>query len=136
MSFNGQANLADQPVKLADMQPGDRVIVHHLGKESGREATELSIERIMPAEGTIVEVKNDAAKNEQILRLNVGTNEKPQFVEWPFAPNCEISINDRRLVDNQMLKPTDLKPGDKASVSHDSHLVKVYAHIGRFTTRA
>ena len=128
ISFNGQAELEGQPVKLTDLQLGDRVVVHHLGKEAGREATELWIERVVPAEGTIAEVKTDAAKNEQSLRLNVGTNEKPQLIELPCAPDCEVTINERRLVNNQVLKPSDLKPGDKVKVDHDAHIVKVSAY--------
>jgi eukaryotic-like serine/threonine-protein kinase len=128
IAFNGQTELAGQPVKLSDMQPGDRVEAHHLGTESGREATELWIERVVPAEGTIVEVKTDPARNEQSLRINVGTNESPQLIELPCAPDCEVTINDRRLVNNQVLKPSDLKPGDKVSVAHDAHIVKANAH--------
>ncbi len=126
--FNGQTELAGQPVKLADLRPGDRVDVHHLGKETGREATELAVERVVDVEGKIVEVKTDEAKNEQVLTLNVGTDEKPQLTELPFAPDCEVTINGRQLANDQVLKPADLKPGDKATVAHDSRVVKVTAH--------
>ena len=128
ISLNGQTELAGQPVKLADLQVGDRIVVHHLGKDNGREATEMTVDRLVTAEGKIGEVKVDEAKNEARLTLNVGTDDKPQLVEFPVAPECEITINSRRLVNDQVLKPTDLKPGDAATVEHDSRIVKVTAN--------
>jgi eukaryotic-like serine/threonine-protein kinase len=126
ITFNGQAELDGQPVKLSDVQNGDRAVVHHLGKETGREATELSIERLVTVDGKIVEVKGDAAKNEQTLTLMTAVD-KP-LIQLPFAPDCEVAINDQRLANDQVLKPGDLKPGDQATVAHDSRVVKVSAH--------
>ena len=128
INFNGQIQLAGRPVALADLQPGDRVVVHHLGKETGREATEFAAERVVADKGAIGAVKTDAAKKQQSLTLNVGTDAKPQLVEFPFAPACEITINGRRLINDQVLTPADLKPGDKATVAHDTRIVKVDAH--------
>ncbi len=129
ISLNGQTDIAGQNVTLADLQPGDRVVAHHLGEEKKerREATELSVERAVDVEGKVAEIITDAAKKEQSLKLNVGTGESTQFVVFPFASNCEIIINDQRLLNDEVLKPADLKPGDTASITHDSDILKVSA---------
>ncbi len=128
ITLNGQAKIADKPVALADLRAGDRVVVHHLGKNDVREATELSAQRIVSKEGRIVELKPDAASKELTLTLNIGTNAKPQLLTLPFAPNCEITLNDRRVLNEKLLRPSDLRPGDRATVSHDNRVVGVRAY--------
>ncbi len=128
ITLNGQPQLAGKPVTLADLHPGDRVTVHHLGKDTGREATELSAQRVVDAEGKIVELQTDDPKKEPQLKVNVGTDEKPDYLVLPFAPECRITLNGRQLIDNQVLKPADLRTGDKVKLAHDSRAVRVNAY--------
>ncbi len=128
ITLNGRPQLAGQPVKLADLRRDDRVTVHHLGKDTGREATELSVERVVTVEGKIVELSAADAKKEPQLKVNVGTDDKPDFLVLPFAPDCQITLNGRQLINNQVLKPADLRTGNKVKLAHDSRAVRVDAY--------
>lgn len=122
--FNGRKELDGKPVKLADLRANDRVTVQHIGEETGRAAADLSVERVVSLEGVIRDV--DARKGELTVAQGDAGNVKLQ--SWPFAPKCEVTVNDRRFLDQRMLKPADLKPGDKVTVAHDTHVVRVNAY--------
>jgi len=124
ITFNGQAKLDGRPVTLADLQLDDRVVVHHLGKETGREATELAAERVVSTEGIVRDF--DAAKG--TLTVAIGSADHPRLTTLPFAPECEITINDRRFINEKVLNPSDLRPGDKATVAHDTRIVRINAY--------
>lgn len=47
---------------------------------------------------------------------------------FPFAPKCEITINDRRFINEKLLEPGDLRPGDVVTVFHDKQAVRVSAN--------
>ena len=53
IGLNGRADRNGKPVLLADLRPDDRVTVKHVGRETGREATELSAERVESGKGII-----------------------------------------------------------------------------------
>ena len=103
--------------QLADLRPRrPRRRCTTSARTTGREATELAVERVVTAEGKIVATANRRRRRRPQLTLNVGTDEKPQLLTLPFAADCEITINGRRLVNEQLLKPADLRAGDKATV--------------------
>jgi hypothetical protein len=121
--FNGKDQLDGRPVTLADLNVDDRVTVNHYGKPTGRVAIDLSVFRVVTLEGTIRDV--DAAKKE----LAVAPEADPaSVVVLPFAPRCEVTVNHRSELGGRMLKPEDLKPGDRATVSHDTQVVRVDAY--------
>jgi len=125
--INGRPDFDGRPATPTDLLPGDRITVDHIGSESGRKAVEISVERVVPVQGIVAGVKTDASRNETILILNAGTKENPRLVEWPFASDCKISINGRRLSRDRVLNPSDLQPGDEAVVRHDARIVEVEA---------
>lgn len=127
IAFNGNAVLAGKPVTLADLQPDDRVTLHHIGKPTGLEATELSVDRMVTTDGVIRDVQIDAAKKKRTLTLELGSGENAQVVVWPFADPCEIMINNLASINERRLNPSDLQPGDQATVAHDSHVLRVSA---------
>lgn len=122
--FNGRDQLEGKPVKLADLASDDRVSVSHVGGETGRVATELSAERVVSVEGVIRDV--DLKKGE--LTLARGEGPAAKLETWPLDAKCEVTVNDRRILNQQVLKPGDLKPGDKATMAHDSRVVRVHAY--------
>lgn len=122
--FNGRKELDGQPVKLADLRADDRVTVQHVGQDTGRAATELSVERVVRLEGVIRDV--NVKKGE--LTVAQGDGGAAKLQSWPFAPKCEVTINDLRVLNKQMLKPSDLKPGDRVTVAHDTQVVRVNAY--------
>jgi len=120
--FNGTASPDGQPVTLDELEADDRVEVRHLGQETGRTATELSVLRVVVLEGTIRDLDLDG----QELTVACGDDDA-QLVVLPFAPKCEVTVNGRSELAGQLLKPQDLIPGDTARVSHDTHVVRVDA---------
>ncbi len=122
--FNGQETLDGEPVTLDHLRPDDRVEVQHLGGETGRTATALSVLRVVMLEGAIRDVDLDQGE----LTVARGEGEEAELRVLPFAPKCEVTINGRSELAGQLLKPDDLRPGDSARVSHDSHVVRVDAY--------
>lgn len=123
--FNGRNDLDGKPVKLADLKPDDRVVVEDIGDDTGgRTATGLSVQRVVTFEGVIRDV--DLKKGE--LSVAQGEGAAVALVTWPFAPDCEVTINDRRVLGQRLLRPSDLQPGDQATVAHDTRVVRVNAY--------
>jgi len=122
--LNGKDTIDKRPVALADLQPDDRVVVRHLEEETGRGATELTAERVVTFEGLVRGV--DPKKQQITFALGEGDN--PELLTLPYVDTCEVTLNGRRIVDQKDLKPTDLRPGDKARVGHDTRIVRVDAY--------
>ena len=122
--FNGQDQFQRHPVTLADLRPDDRAVVHHLGSETGRVATQLSVERVVTFQGVIRSI--DTKKRRLVFAL--GEGDDPELVTMPYADGCEITINERRFLEQQLLKPGDLLPGDRATVAHNSQIVRIDAY--------
>ena len=114
ITFNGGVS----SMTIADLKANDRASVRHIGRDSGREAAELTIERSVTSEGIIREVQ--AGK----LTLEVGK----KMLTLPLADPCEILINNLSSIDERRLKSSDLLPGDKATVAHDTRIVRIAAH--------
>jgi serine/threonine-protein kinase len=123
--FNGQAVRGGQQVKLADLRPEDRVVVHHIGEERGRQATALRVERDETIEGIIREVIANKNKNE--LTIAVGEGQKAELITRPVAPDCEVTLNLSRFHGERRLRLDDLRPGDRVKVEHDSRIKSVAA---------
>ena len=113
-----------QPVTLGQLKAGDRVEVRHVGGETGRTATELSVLRVVVLEGIVRDVNVERG----MLTVARGKDDRAELVTLPFAPKCEVTINQRSELADQLLKPEDLRPGDTARVSHDAQVVRVDAY--------
>jgi len=122
--FNGKEEIAGQPVGLADLHLGDRVLVHHIGEETGRAATELSVLRVVTDEGIFSKIDEKTGK----IVVALGTAEGGRKLVLPPAPNCDVTINNRRSIGGRLLEPKDLRPGDKVSLAHDVQVVRIDAY--------
>jgi len=122
--FNGHDQLAGHPVTLADLQVDDRVTVRHIEEETGRRALELSAQRLVTSQGVIRQV--DSQKGELIFTR--GSTEQPEVATLPYAPDCEVIINDLRILGERLLTAADLQPGDKVTITHDVRAVRVNAY--------
>jgi len=128
ISFNGNAFLAGKPVTLTDLKPGDRVVARHIGKQFGYQATELNVERIVTLKGIVRDIQVNKAKDKCEAVLETGTGEKAEVVTLPFAGSCEIAVNNLSVIKERRFKPTDLMPGDRVTVTHDTRIVRVEAN--------
>lgn len=127
ITFNGNVIPFIQPVTVTDLRNNDRVVVQHIGRCTGREATELAVERVVTTEGIVRDVRANDAKNDRQLVMEVMAAGKPQAAMLPLLRECEVTINHFSLLGEQRLLPADLKPGDKITVTHDSRIIAVDA---------
>jgi serine/threonine-protein kinase len=121
--INGKDTLGGKPVKLADLQTSDQVTVKHILDETRPEgdrrlATELAVLREVTSEGILRKV----SKTELILETADGKRES-----WPFRERAAIWVNKGNTANQRALAPLDLLAGDKARVTHDTHVVRVDA---------
>jgi serine/threonine protein kinase len=125
ISLNGATQRGGKPLTLADLRADDRVAVRHLGRDTGREATEISAQRIEKQKGKIADLSAD----KKLVKIDVGEPGKPNILALPFAKNCEVSFNGNiKSEDGQLFKPSDLQAGDEVEFSHDMQLLKIDAH--------
>ncbi|MDZ7618914.1 MAG: caspase family protein [Patescibacteria group bacterium] len=121
IAFNGMPQRDGQPVVLADLQVDDRISARHKGVTASRVATELSVTRVVETEGILREVNADRKE----LVVASGPAESPKLVRLPLADKVDVTLNGRRDLDQKLLRPADLKPGDKVTVAHDTRVVRV-----------
>ncbi|MBN1590114.1 MAG: caspase family protein, partial [Pirellulales bacterium] len=124
IGFNAGTTIEGRPVSLADLRPDDRVVVHHLADDQGRRATELAILRVVTAEGVV----RSMDKVKGTLTFAQGEGDKPLMITLPINAECEVTINDRRILNERQLKPADLRPGDQVKLAHDDRIVRVNAY--------
>ncbi|NLE37667.1 MAG: hypothetical protein GX621_06535, partial [Pirellulaceae bacterium] len=123
--LNGKTTLDGRAVALADLKPDDRVTVHHLaGEAESRRATELAVSRVVSTEGVLREL--DAAKG--TLTFALGDEADAAMETLPLRPDCEVTINDRGVLDERRLRPADLRPGDQLKIMHDDRISRIDAY--------
>ena len=107
-------------MQLADLKPDDRVSVHHWGTETGRVARDLAVERDVEFAGVLRNI--DTAKQE--MTFAVGEDANPELVTLPYVVELQVTMNGPAVTEQQLLKPSDLRPGDKAKVLRNVQIVK------------
>lgn len=122
--FNGATTVAGQPVALSQLRPDDRVEVRHVGSATGRVATELAVLRVVVDEGILRQIDLSAGE----LTLARGEAGDGERLVLPLADECTVTLNQRSELNARLLKPDDLRPGDKARLSHDTHVVRIDAY--------
>jgi len=122
VSMNGQIEYQGRLLTLADLQPGDRVVVHRQAG-TGR-ATRIDAYRVVPLQGTLREVDPQRGK----IKLAVGNVVNPWIKTLPVSPDVGITLNGLRAIDGRPVRLSDLAPGDHAAVGHDTHVVRIDAH--------
>jgi serine/threonine-protein kinase len=123
ISLNGDRLWQDKQVRLADLRVGDRVEATHVGNPEGRMAVALNARRLVPLEGVLRAV--NSAKRE--LTIADAAGEGGSLETLPWAEKCQVTLNGRQFLEGELLKLTDLKPGDRVTVQHDTHVARVDA---------
>jgi serine/threonine-protein kinase len=121
---NGKADFNGKPVKLNDLKAGDQATVSHMADESGRTAVELSVLRRVTEQGTIRDL--DVAHSK--LSFTPAEGGDARLIILPVAAECSVTVNQRSEIAGQLLKPKDLRAGDKAAITHDTQIVRVDAY--------
>lgn len=119
-----QLFLNGQAVKLAELQPDDRIDVRHLKHSEGKAARDvirLDAYRTMRLTGFVREVAaRDNKWSLTVVRQNI-----EKVVE--FADDCRIKIDGETQKEGNKFEPSDLKPGDRVRVSYDKLVTAVDA---------
>jgi TusA-related sulfurtransferase len=123
ITFNGKPTLDNHPVRLADLQPGDRVEVASLAEPAGRKAVRLSVERRVKFRGILRAV--EPQRHEFTFAL--GPADNGTLITLPLADACEVTLNNQRQVQQRLVRPGDLQPGDEVLVEHDTKIVRLDA---------
>lgn len=112
------------PGKFADLRPKDEITVRHIPEPNmttGRLATELVALQRQPLTGFLRDVAVD--------RLTIETSQqgKTELVKLSFSADCNVTINGVQVVAGKLLKPEDLKPGDRVTLTHHTEIVELHA---------
>lgn len=122
IEVNGQETIDGRPVALSDLKPEDRVRLEYSGDDESKTATSVSVLRQVTTEGVVRDV------NTADGLLTVERSEDGQRFTAPLADNCTVTINDRTEIDDQLLKPSDLRPGDRVTITYDTKISRVDAY--------
>ena len=93
------------PMTISDLRPDNRILVRHIGREAGREAAELSVERVVATEGIIRDVQANR------LALEVGK----KMVVLPlrrFLRDCSQQLVLDRRTTPQACRPSTGRQGN------------------------
>jgi serine/threonine-protein kinase len=121
---NGSATLGGKPAQLKDIKAGDQATVSHMADEHGRTAIELSVLHRVTEQGTI----RDLDLGHKLLSFTPAEGGDARLVKLPLADECSVTVNQRSEIAGQLLKPKDLRAGDKAAITHDTQIVRVDAY--------
>lgn len=124
LALNGQDTVEGRPVRLEDLRPADRVSIKYQVSPTGRTALEVAAERQVQLEAILHEVDSVAG----LLVVDVGQGASARRLRLPLAPDCQVSINGARIVNQKPVGPGDLRPGSPVRLVHDSQVLRVDAY--------
>ncbi len=101
ISLNGQETIQGRPLRLEDLRPADRVVVKYDIRPDGRTASEVAAQRQVQLEAVLHEVDTVAGH----VVLDVGQGASAQRLRLPLAPDCQVSINGARIVNQKPVDP-------------------------------
>jgi len=119
-----RVELNGQPAEFSELKAGDEIQVRHVPDdrlESGRIATEIVALQKRRMDGFV----RDVAPG--MLTIETHRQGKTELKKLPVTDDCEVTVNGKKIVDSRLLKPADLAPGDRVTVSHHIQIVAVQA---------
>lgn len=123
ITLNGKPQLEKRPLSLADLKPGDRAEAACMSEPAGRRAVRLAVERVVSFQGVLRAVEPQRRE----LTFALGAADTAELVTLPLAEVCEVTLNNQRNVQQRLVRPADLLPGDEVTVQHDSKIVRLDA---------
>ncbi|GAB6165561.1 hypothetical protein JCM19992_15610 [Thermostilla marina] len=120
--FNDQTTIDGRTISISDIKPEDRIQLEYIGENEGFRAVALSVYRQVTLEGVVRNI--DAQKGE----LTVERTDNGQLTSFPIAEDCTVTLNDRTEINEQLLSPADIRPGDHVTVIADTQIRRIDAY--------
>ena len=109
---------------LSQIAAGDHAEVTHAQDGHGRVVTMLVALRPVAVSGGVIREVDAAAR---IFKISV--EGKQELLELPYRDDCEVTLNELRFLNDALLKPADLLPGDLVkSMVRDTHVLQLNAY--------
>lgn len=124
ITLNGQDTVQGRPVRLEDLRTDDRAAVQYQVSPKARTALEIAAQREVQIEAVLHEVDTVSGH----LVVDVGKGQQARRLRLPLAPDCQVSINGARVVNQKPVGPGDLRPGSPVRIVHDSQVLRVDAY--------
>jgi len=124
ITLNGQSRVGGRALRLADLQPNDRVSARYIPSDEGRMvATAIAVLRRVSWEGLVM--NRLPAKNQLEVRLTaVGSEPGSPSVGatkvFALAADCRLSINGQGMKGAEPWSLADLQTGDVVKLEADS----------------
>lgn len=131
ITINALASHGTKAYHLDDLRPGDRVTVQHFLDADRQTALRITAQRVVAASGVIRAI--DLPRGE--ISIAAGPEQSASVTAWKLAERPEVTLNGLRVLNDRLLTPADLKPGDRVNYQHDVKLVSIaaqrqFAHEG------
>jgi eukaryotic-like serine/threonine-protein kinase len=123
IELNGKPAPAGKSFTLADLKPGDRVTAVHFRDQDRDLALKIAATRVVSGEGVVRAIDIKARK----VSIAGGSDPSAAVSVWPLDEKVAVTLNGRRLLDNRLLTPADLKPGDQVKFDRDEKIVSIAA---------
>jgi len=123
-----------EPLTVASLVAGDRVVVRHSDDEAGMLALSIDALREVDLVGYVRHL--EMQKRIITVALTEGDEHEASFVRIPLGPECAFTLNELTSLNNKLVGLGDLKPGDRVTVRHDAKATRiaayrVFSHTGR-----
>ncbi len=121
--FDGETtvSLNDQSTTLANLKPGDSLVVHYWTDEAGAHAESLEAKRQLSLSGTLVSF--DLKKNEVTFQAGDKT------MTMALEDDCSIRLNNRTSIAGHVVTLADLSSGDEiVSIHYDARVRRMDLH--------
>lgn len=124
---NGRTEITlngDDLATLDELQVDDQLTVRHMPDKELRGAhvaTEIVALQKRRMEGFLRDV------GETRLTIETRRKGKSELIKLPFTEDCEVTVNGKKVVNGQLLKPSDLAANDRVAVVHHTDIILVEA---------
>ena len=125
-----EITLNGKPARFPELKDDDRVEVYHVADESvagARAAASIVAYQTRTVTGFVREM---SVEKDQ-LTIEVNHTGESELVELAIADKCNVTVNGQQVMNGKLLKPADLQPGDRVTVSHHIKAIDVRA-VRRF----
>lgn len=107
----------DQPLTVASLAPGDRVVVRHSDDEEGMLALSIDALRDTTTQGFARKI--DLRNQTITVALDEAEQDANRFVRIPLDADCTVELNGLASINEKQVRISDVQPGDEVTLVHD-----------------